>query len=51
MTINPKPANEPDPDDMSAAFDADGESRDPASAHSNLTPEQEEEAAKLGDFA
>jgi hypothetical protein len=47
MAINPKPGNQPDPDDMAAAFDADGEPGSPAPSHL----EEEEEAAKLGDFA
>ncbi|HZG09728.1 MAG TPA: hypothetical protein VEZ70_12180 [Allosphingosinicella sp.] len=49
MTINPKPGNQPDPDDMSGAPDIDVEAGKSATHH--LTLEQEEEAARLGDFA
>ena len=49
MTINPKPGNQPDPDDMSDAFANDGDVMNPATPQPNLA--EEEEAAKLGDFA
>jgi hypothetical protein len=44
-----KPGNQPDPDDMSGTFDAEGEAGSPLPSH--LTPAQEEEAERLGDFA
>ncbi|WP_158298941.1 hypothetical protein [Sphingomonas psychrotolerans] len=47
MTMNPKPGNEPDSSDMSIEHDLDAEVRKPADP--NLA--EEEEAAKLGDFA
>lgn len=48
MTINPKPGNQPDPDDMSNPFEHDGNANDPATTHPDLA---EEEATRLGDFA
>lgn len=49
MIINPKPGNHPHPNDMSGTFEDGGESQDTATPkHSS---EEEEEAARLGDFA
>ena len=50
MTIKPKPGNLPDPNDMANPFAKDGESAGAGTTHPNLEDE-EEEAAKLGDFA
>jgi hypothetical protein len=50
MTINSKPGNQPDPDDMSGMSDTDGKAQKPKTAHPDLEQE-EEEAARLGDFA
>jgi hypothetical protein len=50
MTIKPRPGNQPDSNDMAEAFAPDGESPNAAPAHPNLEDE-EEEAARLGDFA
>jgi hypothetical protein len=50
MTTNGKPGNQPDPGDMSGAFEADGEAGNAAEADAKLAAE-EEVAAKLGDFA
>lgn len=50
MTINPKPGNQPDPNDVSDAFENDSDANNPATSHPNPA-EEEEEAAKLGDFA
>ena len=49
MTIKPKPGNQPDTNDMSDPFAKDGESSN-QEPHPDLEAE-EEEAAKLGDFA
>ena len=48
MSTVRKPGNEPDPGDMSPEFDP-AEMRKPATT--DLVPAEEEEAAKLGDFA
>ncbi|HZF44531.1 MAG TPA: hypothetical protein VEZ48_14090 [Sphingomonadaceae bacterium] len=48
MTIDPKPGNQPDPDDMSNPFDHDGEATDAPTTHPDLA---EDELARLGDFA
>lgn len=50
MTMDPKPDNQPDPSDMSAPTDKDGENNNPATLHPHRE-EAEEEAARLGDFA
>ena len=50
MTINPKPGNQPDPNDMSNTFESIGEAHNRATTHHNLE-EEEDEAAGLGDFA
>jgi hypothetical protein len=50
MTIKPKPGNHPDTNDMSDTFPKDGESSNAGNTHPDLEAE-EEEAAKLGDFA
>jgi hypothetical protein len=50
MTVNSKLGNQPDPDDMSGMSDKDGKAHKPAAAHPDLEQE-EEEAARLGDFA
>ena len=50
MTMNPKPDNEPDSNDMAGAFDEDGPVADVPTTHPNLE-EEEAEAARLGDFA
>jgi hypothetical protein len=50
MTIKPRPGNQPDSNDMADAFAKDGESSNAATPYPNLEAE-EEEAAKLGDFA
>ena len=50
MTVNPKPGNQPDPDDMSGAFEKGGDAHKGAAPGHDLEQE-EEEAAKLGDFA
>ena len=47
MTVDPKPGNQPDPDDMSNPFDHDGDIN-PDTADPDLA---EDEAARLGDFA
>jgi len=49
MTINRKPGNEPDPGDMSTDFDPLAEGR--VGSHPEKAPPEEDEAAKLGDFA
>jgi hypothetical protein len=49
MTIDPKPGNHPEPDDMSGTFEGGGEAHDTASTQQKL--KEEEEAARLGDFA
>jgi len=49
MTINPKPGNEPDPGDMSAELDPKTGAASVSSP--DLVPPEEDEAAKLGDFA
>jgi hypothetical protein len=49
MTINPKPGNQPDPDDMSVTAEDSHKAHDAAAAQREL--EAEEEAARLGDFA
>ena len=49
MTINPKPGNHPDPNDMSGTFEDGGEAQDKAPTQHEL--QAEEEAARLGDFA
>jgi|GEM_PF-3593788 len=50
MSINPKPGNQPDPNDMAGAF-TNGSDPDAVPVPGLKTPEQEEEAARLGDFA
>ena len=50
MTTKQKPGNQPDPGDMSGTFDNGGEAHKPATSHPN-PEEEEEEAARLGDFA
>jgi hypothetical protein len=50
MTINPKPGNQPDPDDMSGTFEGGNDGHDPVPTHPNLE-EEEDQAARLGDFA
>nr|WP_295370741.1 hypothetical protein [uncultured Sphingosinicella sp.] len=50
MTIIPKPGNQPDPNDMSGTFENGGDAQNPATTHPNQEQE-EEEAARLGDFA
>lgn len=50
MTMKPKPGNQPDPTDMAGPAAADGAAADVASAQPKLEDE-EEEAARLGDFA
>lgn len=48
MPIIPAPGNEPDPGDMSATTNSsDGQ----ASPEPDNAPPEEDEAAKLGDFA
>lgn len=49
MAVNPKPGNQPDPDDMSGTFEEGG--KDPDAAAARREREAEEEAARLGDFA
>lgn len=49
MTINRKPGNEPDPGDMSTDFDPLSEGSTPSGPEA--APPEEDEAAKLGDFA
>ena len=49
MTTKPKPGNQPDPTDMSGTFGAGPETQDIPDTQHSL--EQEEEAARLGDFA
>jgi hypothetical protein len=50
MIINPKPGNHPDPGDMSGTFeDGGGQAEDTAATQHHL--DEEEEAARLGDFA
>ena len=52
MTMNHKPGNQPDPNDMAAGLSVDGEADSPTAAHPTPAEEQaEEEAARLGDFA
>lgn len=51
MTINPKPGNEPDSNDMSGALEVDGEAQHHSTTLPHLSEEAEEEAARLGDFA
>jgi hypothetical protein len=51
MTIHRKPGNQPDPGDMSGAIDADTAAAGAPPAHPDLQEAEEEEAAKLGDFA
>ena len=48
MTVNPKPGNQPEPDDMSD-FENDADPSNPATTEAELAAE--EEAARLGDFA
>jgi hypothetical protein len=50
MTMKPKPGNQPDPADMAGSAAEDGAAHDLASTHPKLEDE-EEEAARLGDFA
>lgn len=50
MTIKPRPGNQPDTNDMSVPLADDGEHPGAGTSHPNLEDE-EEEAAKLGDFA
>jgi hypothetical protein len=50
MTTKPNPGNQPDPNDMSVPLAPDGENAGAGTTHPNLEAE-EEEAAKLGDFA
>ena len=50
MSIKPKPGNQPDAGDMAAPLPQEGGGADVASTHPNLEQE-EEEAARLGDFA
>ena len=45
---NPRPGNQPDPDDMSGGFEKEGEAGEPATTQPEL---EEEEADRLGDFA
>lgn len=47
--MNSKPGNQPDPDDMAASLDVEGDANKSADGKPNL--EQEEEAERLGDFA
>ena len=49
MIINPKPGNHPEPNDMSGTFEDGGQAEDRAPAQHHL--DEEEEAARLGDFA
>lgn len=49
MTIHRKPGNEPDPGDMSTDTDPLAEGHLPAGP--DAVPPEEEEAAKIGDFA
>lgn len=50
MTMKPKPGNQPDTNDMADPLANDGDSANAGSSHPNLEDE-DEEAAKLGDFA
>lgn len=50
MTITPKPGNQPDTNDMSDSLSSDGETKKVSPPTPNLDDE-EEEAARLGDFA
>jgi hypothetical protein len=50
MTAKPIPGNHPDRNDMTAPLETDSQAADAAPSHPNR-PEEEEEAARLGDFA
>ena len=50
MTTKSKPGNQPDPGDMSGMSEGEGKAHQPAPAHPDVEQE-EEEAARLGDFA
>jgi hypothetical protein len=50
MTIKPPPGNRPDTSDMSGPLEKDGESTNAAPSHAS-SEDEEEEAARLGDFA
>ena len=50
MTIKPMPGNQPHTNDMAAAFAIDDEGTKTVTTHPNFE-EEEEEAARLGDFA
>jgi hypothetical protein len=50
MTVTPIPGNRPDQHDMSAPLETEGQGADAAPVHPNPRDE-EEEAARLGDFA
>jgi hypothetical protein len=50
MTVTPMPGNRPDQNDMTAPLKTDGEAPTAAPVHPN-PQDEEEEAARLGDFA
>jgi hypothetical protein len=50
MTMKPKPGNQPDSNDMAGPAAEEMSSHDLPNAHPKLEDE-EEEAARLGDFA
>jgi hypothetical protein len=49
MTTKPKPGNQPDPADMAGPAAEEGAAADPSGTHPTI--DEEEEAARLGDFA
>jgi hypothetical protein len=49
MTTDPKPGSEPDPGDMSTSPETDRRTKN--SPHTDPMIAEEEEAARLGDFA
>jgi hypothetical protein len=50
MTMKPKSGNQPDPADMAGPAAEEGAAHDLANTHQKLE-EEEDEAARLGDFA
>ena len=49
VTTKPKPGNQPDPADVPGTLENDGGGNNPATSDPELA--EEEEAARLGDFA
>ncbi len=51
MTTKPKPGNQPDPTDMAGPAAADGTAAADIAGTQSKLEDEEEEAARLGDFA